>query len=69
MSGISIQEEQDRVRAEIEALERWYEDLARYIESGLRDPSISQEEFSIAATVTTRVLMRLKALHDRVEQS
>jgi len=65
MNETVIVEERERVVAEIEALERWYEDLMRYVENGLRDPSVSREEFTNAATMITRVLMRLKALNDR----
>jgi len=68
MNETVVIEERERVIAEIDALERWYEDLMRYIENGLRDPGVSREEFSNAATMTTRVLMRLKALNDRVGQ-
>jgi hypothetical protein len=35
------------------------------MDKGLRDPGVSVEEFSNAATMFTRVLIRLKALYDR----
>jgi pantothenate kinase len=65
MNMVDIKEKNDRVNVEIEALERWYDDLKRYLESGMKDTSVSPEEFSNAATMSTRVLMRLKALYDR----
>ncbi len=60
----SSAEDQDRLDAELETLQRWYDELADYLEQGLRDPQISQDEYSNAATMATRVLIRLKALYD-----
>lgn len=63
MKSVSV-EDQDRLDAELETLQRWYDELAEYLEQGLRDPQISQDEYSNAATMATRVLIRLKTLYD-----
>jgi hypothetical protein len=60
----SSAEDQDRLDAELETLQRWYDELADYLEQGLRDPQVSQDEYSNAATMATRVLIRLKTLYD-----
>ncbi len=65
MNRQSQLDERSRLTAEIEALQRWADDLMRYLEVGLQDREVSQEEFSNAATMAARVLMRLKALYDR----
>jgi hypothetical protein len=57
-------ENRDRIDAELETLQRWYDELAEYLEQGLRDKTVTQDEFSNAATMATRVLIRLKALYD-----
>jgi hypothetical protein len=57
-------EERDRIEAELETLQRWYDELAEYLENGLKDAEVSQDEYSNAATMATRVLIRLKALYD-----
>lgn len=64
MHSSSSAEDQDRLDAELETLQRWYDELADYLEQGLRDPQISQDEYSNAATMATRVLIRLKTLYD-----
>lgn len=65
MERIGNTDERNRLDAEIEALQRWCDDLTNYMDKGLRDPGVSIEEFSNAATMFTRVLIRLKALYDR----
>ena len=64
MQSTSSAEYQDRIDAELETLQRWYDELADYLEQGLRDPQVSQDEYSNAATMATRVLIRLKTLYD-----
>ncbi|MCB0719533.1 MAG: hypothetical protein KDD65_13885 [Bacteroidetes bacterium] len=64
MQSSSSAEDQDRIDAELETLQRWYDELADYLEQGLRDPQVSQDEYSNAATMATRVLIRLKTLYD-----
>lgn len=58
-------EDRDRLAAEIGALERWCKDLMHFIDNGLRDPGVTREEFSDAATMATRLVVRLKTLYDR----
>ena len=62
MNNASL-ENRDRIDAELETLQRWYDELAEFLEQGLRDKSVSQDEYSNAATMATRVLIRLKALY------
>jgi hypothetical protein len=63
MKSVSV-EDNDRLDAELESLQRWYDELADYLEQGLRDPKITHAEYSNAATMATRVLIRLKTLYD-----
>lgn len=62
MNNASL-ENRDRIDAELETLQRWYDELAEFLEQGLQDKSVSQDEYSNAATMATRVLIRLKALY------
>lgn len=61
----SSAETDDRLEAELETLQRWHEELSEYLRDGLTDPSVSQDEFSNAATMATRVLIRLKNLYSQ----
>ena len=45
-------ENRDRIDAELETLQRWYDELAEYLEQGLKDKSVTQDEFSNAATMS-----------------
>jgi hypothetical protein len=58
-------EADDRIEAELETLQRWHQELSEYLEEGLKDPEVSQDEFSNAATMATRVLIRLKNLYSQ----
>ncbi|NND71695.1 MAG: hypothetical protein HKN43_08950 [Rhodothermales bacterium] len=58
-------ETDDRLEAELETLQRWYDELSEYLRDGLEDKTVSQDEFSNAATMATRVLIRLKNLYTR----
>jgi len=63
MNNASL-ERKDRIDAELETLQRWYDELAEYLENGLKDTAVTQDEYSNAATMATRVLIRLKTLYD-----
>jgi hypothetical protein len=63
MSNRITTEDRDRLDIEVENLERWYNELAQYLEEGLKDPGTSLDEYSNAATMATRVLIRLKTLY------
>lgn len=56
----------DRLAAEIETLHRWYDELKEFLDTGLEDRSVSDEVFSDAATMATRVVIRLKSLYSQV---
>ena len=58
------QQDRDRLIAEIDALNRLYEDTKEYLENGLQDPSISQEDFAEGAMRAMRLLIRLKVMLD-----
>jgi hypothetical protein len=60
-------EAEDRLAAEIETLHRWYDELREFLESGLKDGAVSDEVFSDAATMATRVVIRLKGLYSQVD--
>ena len=60
-------EAEDRLAAEIETLHRWYDELKEFLDSGLKDGTVSDEVFSDAATMATRVVIRLKGLYSQVE--
>ncbi len=60
-------EAEDRLAAEIETLHRWYDELKEFLDSGLKDGTVSDEVFSDAATMATRVVIRLKSLYSQVE--
>jgi hypothetical protein len=60
-------EADDRLEAEIETLHRWYQELKEFLDTGLKDQSVSDEVFSDAATMATRVVIRLKSLYSQVE--
>lgn len=67
--GMLASNELDSMHAEIQVLERWYRDLNSFLESGLKDSSVSKEEFANATAMITRVLMRLKALYIQMPQA
>ena len=67
--GMMASNELDSMHAEIQVLERWYRDLSSFVESGLKDPGVSKEEFANATAMISRVLMRLKALHSQMPQA
>ncbi len=60
-------EGEDRLAAEIETLHRWYDELREFLESSLKDGAVTDEVFSDAATMATRVVIRLKGLYSQVE--
>ena len=62
-------EAEDRLAAEIETLHRWYDELKEFLDTGLQDATVSDEVFSDAATMATRVVIRLKGLYSQVEGS
>ena len=66
MDHLPTREQVERLDAELETLQRWYEELATYLESGLQNKSVSHADFSNAATMSTRVLIRLKTLYDKL---
>jgi hypothetical protein len=57
-------QDRDRLVAEIDALNRLYEDTKQYLEHGLQDTSISQEDFAEGAMRAMRLLIRLKSMLD-----
>ena len=67
MNTFSHNDERDRLYAEIEALQRWVDDLMHYLEEGVKDKEVTQDDFSNAATMSARVFMRLKALYTRAQ--
>jgi hypothetical protein len=58
------QQDKDRLIAEIDALNRLYEDTKGFLETGLQDPGISQEDFAEGAMRAMRLLIRLKVMLD-----
>ena len=68
MRKVPTTEDMDRLDAELETLQRWYDELAEYLERGLQDSAVSHEEFCNAATMSTRVLIRLKTLYDQMRR-
>ena len=58
-------EQDDRLEAELETLQRWHDELSEYLKDGLTDSTVTQDDFSNAATMATRVLIRLKNLYDQ----
>ena len=60
-------EAKERLEAEIETLQRWYDELREFLDAGLQDGSVTHEVFSDAATMATRVVIRLKSLYSKVE--
>ena len=58
------QQDRDRLIAEIDALNRLYEDTKAFLEAGLQDPGISQEDFAEGAMRAMRLLIRLKVMLD-----
>ncbi len=58
------QQDRDRLIAEIDALNRLYEDTKGFLEEGLQDPGISQEDFAEGAMRAMRLLIRLKVMLD-----
>ncbi len=58
------QQDRDRLIAEIDALNRLYEDTKNFLEEGLQDSSISQEDFAEGAMRAMRLLIRLKVMLD-----
>ncbi len=58
------QQDRDRLIAEIDALNRLYEDTKTFLESGLQDPNITQEDFAEGAMRAMRLLIRLKVMLD-----
>lgn len=56
---------EDRRKGELVTLERWYQELITYLTEGLQDPRVGMDDFSNAATMATRVLIRLKTLYDQ----
>ncbi len=66
MEGQYSSEADDRLEAEIETLHRWYDELREFLESGLKDGTVTEEVFSDAATMATRVVIRLKSLYTKV---
>jgi hypothetical protein len=60
-------EAEDRLAAEIETLHRWYDELKEFLDTGLQDATVSDEVFSDAATMATRVVIRLKGLYSQAE--
>lgn len=58
------QQDRDRLIAEIDALNRLYEDTKVFLEEGLQDSSISQEDFAEGAMRAMRLLIRLKVMLD-----
>ncbi len=66
MSTIPSNEAEDRLEAEIETLHRWYDELKEFLEAGLKDGNVTHEVFSDAATMATRVVIRLKSLYGQV---
>ena len=58
------QQDRDRLIAEIDALQRLYDDTRTYLEEGLRDPQVSQGDFAEAAMRAMRLLIRLKSMMD-----
>jgi hypothetical protein len=62
-------EERTRLEAEIETLHRWHKELNEFLTSGLNDAEVAQDEFSNAATMATRVIIRLKALYSQAARA
>ena len=58
------QQDKDRLIAEIDALNRLYEDTKGFLETALQDPGISQEDFAEGAMRAMRLLIRLKVMLD-----
>jgi hypothetical protein len=58
------QQDRDRLVAEIDALHRLYEDTKNFLESGMQDPNVSQEDFAEGAMRAMRLLTRLKVMLD-----
>ncbi len=61
-------EADDRLEAEIETLHRWYDELKEFLDTGLKDGTVTEEVFSDAATMATRVVIRLKSLYGQVSK-
>lgn len=64
MAQMVSQQDRDRLIAEIDALNRLYEDTKAFLEAGLQDPSISQEDFAEGSMRAMRLLIRLKVMLD-----
>ena len=62
------QQDRDRLIAEIDAINRLYEDTKSFLEDGLRNPNISQEDFAEGAMRAMRLLIRLKVMLDDYEK-
>lgn len=58
------QQDRDRLIAEIDALNRLYEDTKTFLEAGLQDATITQEDFAEGAMRAMRLLIRLKVMLD-----
>lgn len=57
-------EHEARLESEITSLDRWLEDLRRYLSDALDNPEVTLEEFMEAVARMSRIYSRLKTLYD-----